>query len=201
MDNLFGFEEIRVRQPGKLLAGRASFEIFGDGKTLLATALETEGRSAFAKITKLMPHTRLLELRTEAGEPLFALTLENKEWAATLLDPDDNLVGKIRIAGNRREYTLVNAQDEVLGKAVGDLGVKRFTVSGPGVPPFAEIRKTYAGPLKESLTSADNYTVKFTRSAIPPVVRVLTVMVPIVLDLAKYGPALAHRSQAHRRGR
>ena len=60
--------------------------------------------------------------------------------------------------------------------------------SGPGLPPFAEIRKTWAGPLKESLTSADNYTVKFTRPAIPPDVRVLTVMVPIVLDLARYGP-------------
>lgn len=188
MDNLFGFEEIRVRQPGRLLAGRASFEIFGDDKTLLATALETEGRSVFAKITKLMPHTRVLELRNEAGEPLFALTLANREWTASLTDPDDKLIGKIRIAGNRREYTLVNAEDEVVGEAVGDLAVRRFSVSGPGLPPFAEIRKTWAGPLKESLTSADNYTVKFRRSTVAPVVRVLTVMVPIVLDLAKYGP-------------
>jgi hypothetical protein len=62
-------------------------------------------------------------------------------------------------------------------------------VSGPALPPFAEIRKTFAGPLKEALTSADNYTVKFTRASLPPLVRVLTVMVPVVLDLAKYGPA------------
>ncbi len=189
VDNLFGFDEIRVRQPGRLLAGRASFEIFGDDKTLLATAVETEGRSTFAKITKLVPHTRALDVMNEAGEPLFALILESSEWVADLFDADEKLIGKIRIAGNRREYTLVDAADQVVGKAVGDLAVKRFTVSGPGLPPFAEIRKTWAGPLKESLTSADNYTVKFTRAQVPPLVRVLTVMVPVVLDLAKYGPA------------
>jgi hypothetical protein len=188
VDNLFGFDEIRVRQPGRLLAGRASFEIFGDGKTLLATATETEARSTFAKITKLIPHTRALDVMNEAGEPLFALILENSEFTADLIDPEEKLLGKIRIAGNRREYTLVDGDEEVVGKAVGDLAVKRFTVSGPGLPPFAEIRKTFAGPLKESLTSSDNYTVKFAGAGIPPVVRVLTVMVPIVLDLAKYGP-------------
>lgn len=189
MDNLFGFDEIRIRQPGRLLAGRASFEIFGDGKTLLATVVETEGRSTFATITKLIPHTRALDVMNEAGEPLFALILESSEFAADLFDPDEKLIGKIRIAGNRREYTLVDGDDEILAKAVGDLAVKRFTVSGQGLPPFAEIRKTWAGPLKESLTSADNYTVKFTRPPIAPEVRVLTVMVPIVLDLARYGPA------------
>jgi hypothetical protein len=189
VDNLFGFDEIRVRQPGRLLAGRASFEIFADGKSLLATVVETEGRSTFAKITKLIPHTRALDVMDGAGQPLFALVLESSEFAADLIDPDEKLIGKIRIAGSRREYTLVNGDDEVVAKAVGDLAVKRFTVSGPGLPPFAEIRKTCAGPLKESLTSADNYTVKFTRAvAVPPDVRVLTVMVPIVLDLARYGP-------------
>jgi hypothetical protein len=187
-ENLFGYSEIRVRQPGRLLAGRAAFEISG-GKALLATATETEGRSVFAKITKLMPHTRALDVMTEAGEPLFALILENKEFTAHLIDPEEKLIGKIRIGFNRREYTMVDPSGEVLATATGDLAVKRFTVSGPALPPFAEIRKTYAGPLKESLTSADNYTVKFTRSQLPPLVRVLTVMVPVVLDLARYGPA------------
>jgi hypothetical protein len=189
VDNLFGFDEIRIRQPGRLLAGRASFEIFGDDKTLLATAVETESRSTFAKITKLIPHTRALDVMNEAGEPLFALILQNSEFVADLIDPEEKLIGKIRIAGSRREYTLVDGADEVVGKAVGDLAVKRFTVSGPGLPPFAEIRKTWAGPLKESLTSADNYMVKFTSAQVPPLTRVLTVMVPVVLDLAKYGPA------------
>lgn len=187
-ENLFGYSEIRVRQPAKLLAGRAAFEI-SSGKTLLATVRETEGRSVFAKITKMIPHTRALDVMTEAGEPLFALVLENQEFAASLIDPDEQLIGKIRIGYSRREYTLVDASDQVVASAVGDLAVKRFSVSGPALPPFAEIRKTFAGPLKESLTSADNYTVKFTRSQLPPLVRVLTVMVPVVLDLVKYGPA------------
>jgi hypothetical protein len=186
-EHLFDYAELRVRQPGRLLAGRAAFEI-SSGKTLLATVTETEGRSVFDKITKLIPHTRALDVMTEAGEPLFALILENQEFVADLIDPDEQLIGKVRIGFSRREYTLVDASDQVMATAVGDLAVKRFTVSGPALPPFAEIRKTFAGPLKESLTSSDNYTVKFTRSQLPPLVRVLTVMVPVVLDLVKYGP-------------
>jgi hypothetical protein len=37
------------------------------------------------------------------------------------------------------------------------------------------------------LTSADNYTVKFA-DPVPGPARVLTVMMTIVLDLARYGP-------------
>ena len=187
--NLFDFPEVRVRQPGKLLAGRARYEIFGDRKEPVAVATETEGRSVMDKITKLLPDTRQLQITTEAGEALFTLLVQGSEWVAGLTDSGGKAVGKIRIGASRRHYTLVNEADEVIGEAVGDLAVKRFTVKGVNRPPFAEIRKTWAGPVKEAFTSADHYSVKFSAIAVPPSLRTLTVMVPIVLDLAKYGPA------------
>ncbi len=74
----------------------------------------------------------------------------------------------------------------MVGEAVGDLAVKNFAVTGAEGAPIASVRKTWAG-LKEVLTSADNYTVKFA-DPVPGPARVLTVMMTIVLDLARYGP-------------
>jgi hypothetical protein len=116
------------------------------------------------------------------------LAFHASNWLAELIDPDDNIIGKIRVGGSRRHYTLLDPSDAEVAQAVGDLAVKRFTVTGTNRPPFAEVRKTFAGPIKEALTSADNYTVKFVLAS-SPLERTLTVMVPIVLDLARYGPA------------
>jgi hypothetical protein len=74
-----------------------------------------------------------------------------------------------------------------VGKAVGDLAVKNFAVTGTGETRFAEVRKTWAGFPKELLTSSDHYAIKFT-GPVSQRVRILTVMMPIVLDLARYGP-------------
>ncbi|MCW2933760.1 MAG: hypothetical protein JWM19_4722, partial [Actinomycetia bacterium] len=60
--------------------------------------------------------------------------------------------------------------------------------TGTNRPPFAEVKKTFAGPVKEALTSSDHYTVKFVLQP-RPLERTLTVLIPIVLDLARYGPA------------
>ena len=49
------------------------------------------------------------------------------------------------------------------------------------------MRKTWAGLRKELLTSADHYSVSFT-GPVSARVRTLIVMMPIVLDLARYGP-------------
>jgi hypothetical protein len=184
----FNFTELRVRQPARLLSGRASYEIFGDGKQLVGVATEVEGRSVMDKITKVLPDSRVLMITAAAGEPLMTLSYHGGKWLAELTDPDDELIGTIRIAGSRRHYSLVNAEGTEIAQVVGDLAVRRFTVTGTNRPPFAEVRKTFAGPIKEALTSADNYTVKFVLPA-RPLERTLTVMVPIVLDLARYGPA------------
>jgi Scramblase len=184
----FNFTELRIRQPAKLLPGRASYEIFGEGKQLVGVATEVEARSVVDKITKLLPDSRVLMITTAAGEPMMTLSYQGTKWLAELTDPDDTLIGAIRIAGSRRHYTLMDGEGAEIARAVGDLAVRRFTVTGTNRPPFAEVRKTFAGPIKEALTSSDNYTVKFVLPA-RPLERTLTVMVPIVLDLARYGPA------------
>jgi hypothetical protein len=186
VDDFFDFKELRVRQPGKILPGRASFEISDGKKNLLATARETEGRTVLDKITQLVPDARTLELTSPGGEYMFTLDFLGSKWVAELADEEGTLLGKIKIGGSRRHYTLVDAGGNDIGQAVGDLSVTRFQVTGTNVPPFAEIRKTFAGPLKEAFTSADHYTVKFSQVRVPVLLRTLTVMIPIALDLAKY---------------
>jgi len=189
VQSLFESPEVRVRQPGKLLPGRASYEISDDRKQLLAVATEVEARTMLDKITKLMPDTRALAVTSPDGEHLCTLTFTAAKWVAELADPDGTLAGTVTIGANRRHYTLLDAEGTVIGEVAGDLAVRRFTVTAPGHPPFAEVRKTFAGPVKETFTSSDNYTVKFAATTVPPLTRTLTVMVPIVVDLARYGPA------------
>ena len=188
MDDLFDFPKVRIRQPGKLIPGRASYEIFHGRRELLAVATETtEGHSRLQAITKMLPGTRTLAVTTAAGEPMLTLVKRSGEWVAELTDPDGAPIGRISIGGSRRHYTLLDEQDQVAGKAVGDLAVNDFTITGAGGERYAKVRKTWAGLRKELLTSADHYSVTFT-GPVSARVRTLVVMMPIVLDLARYGP-------------
>ena len=183
----FAFQELRIRQPGKVLAGRASYEIFDSRKNLLATVTETERRSRMDAIAGMVPGTRILAVRSEAGEPLFTLIRRDSDWRAELTGPDGELIGRIAIGDTRRDYTLIDHEDRVAGQAVGDLAVKQFAVSGADGERYAQIRKTWAGLGKELFTDADHYTVTF-KGPVPPRIRPLIVMVPIVLDMTRYGP-------------
>jgi Scramblase len=185
VDGLFDFPELRIRQPGKLLPGRASYEIFDAGRQRLAVAAETEGRSRLQSITGLVSEAWTLAVRTTAGEPVLTLVKPYTEWVTELTDPDGRLIGRIRIEATRRHYTLLDEQDLVAGQAVGNLAVNDFSVTGPQGERYARVRKTWAGLRKELLTSADHYTVTFT-GPVSPRVRTLIVMMPIVLDLARY---------------
>ena len=40
MEDLFDFRALRIRQPGKLLPDRASYEILTDGRELIAVATD-----------------------------------------------------------------------------------------------------------------------------------------------------------------
>ncbi len=188
MEDLFNYAELQIRQPVKILPGRASYQIFGDRRQLVAVATEVEGRTVRDKITRLLPDVRELMVTTAAGEPMMTLSYQGTKWVAEVTDSDDRLIGRIRIGGSRRHYTLLDAEDTEIARAVGDLAVRRFTVTGTNRPPFAEVKKTFAGPVKEALTSSDHYTVKFALQP-RPLERTLTVLIPIVLDLARYGPA------------
>ncbi len=187
VEDPFDFQEIQIRQPARLIPGQASYEIFGARRQLLAVASEAEGRSRLQTFTRLIPDTRVLTVNMVTGEPLLTLVKRDSDWVADLTDPAGELIGRIRIGASRRHYTLLDAQDQVVGEAAGDLAVKNFSVTAPGAVRFAEVRKTWAGLGKELLTSSDHYAVKFT-GPVTPQVRILTVMMAIVLDLARYGP-------------
>jgi Scramblase len=187
VENPFDCREVLIRQPARLIGGHASYEIFDTERRLLAVASETEGRSRLETLTGLVPGTRVLAVRTAAGEPLLTLVKRDSDWAADLTDPAGQPIGRIRIGDTRRTYTLLDGHGQVLGEAAGDLAVKNFSVTGAEGARIARVRKTWAGLRKELLTSADHYRVEFAGSP-PGPVRLLTVMMTIVLDLARYGP-------------
>lgn len=187
MDDPFAVKELRIRQPARVLPGRARYDIFDSGRKLLAVAKETEPRSVLQSMAAMVPTTRVIAVRSAAGEPVLTLVKRDADWLADVTDPDGELIGQIQIGETRRHYTLLDADGQVAGQAVGDLAVKQFTISGPDGERLARLRKTWAGLGKELLTSSDHYTVTFT-GPMPPHVRTLVAMVPIVLDMARHGP-------------
>jgi len=170
-----------------MLPGRSRYDIFDPDKRLLAVATETESRSALESMASMVHRTRILEVRSAAGEPMLTLVKRDVDWVADVKDAGGQLIGRIRIGETRRNYTLLDETDQVAGQAVGDLAVKQFTVTGPDGERLARLRKTWAGLGKELFTAADHYTVTFT-GPMPPRIRMLIVMVPIVLDMTRYGP-------------
>jgi hypothetical protein len=69
----FDHQELRIRQPARLMTGRASYEIFDPRKNLIAVAVETERRSRMDTLTGMIPGTRTVAVRTAAGEPVLTL--------------------------------------------------------------------------------------------------------------------------------
>ncbi len=186
MNDPFDFQALRILQPGKWLPNRARYEIFNDQRQLLAIATETEAHARMKLLSKTMPDARVLEVTTAAGGPVLTLVKYKRERITELHGPDGELVGRIRATHTTRHYTLLDDQDQTVGKVVGDLGLKHFSVTD-GDGEFARLRKTWAGLTKEVLTPSDHYRVDFTGTVSPPA-RMLTVMMAIVLDLTLYGP-------------
>jgi scramblase len=187
MEDPFAVKELRIRQPARMLPGRARYDIFDANKKLLAIATETEPRTALQTMASLVPRTRIIGVQSASGEPMLTLIKRDDDWIADVSGPDRQLIGRIQIGETRRHYTLLDETDQVAGLAVGDLAVKQFTITGPDGERYARLRKTWAGLGKELLTSSDHYTITFI-GPMPPQVRTLVVMVPIVLDMTRHGP-------------
>jgi len=183
----FAVKELRIRQPARMMPGRARFDYFGPDKKLIASAVETDARSPLHMVAALVPRTRVFQVRAADGSPVLTLIKRDEDWMTEVRDADGALVGKIRTGDTRRHYTLYDNADLVVGEAVGDLAVKRFSVHGPEGERLAQLRKTWAGAAKELLTSADHYTVTYT-GPMPAYLRTLIAIVPIVLDLSRHGP-------------
>lgn len=188
MDDLFDFQALWVIQPGHLQPDRAKYQIFGPDRQLLAAAAETERRARLSFLSKPVPDSSALEIVTAAGDPLLTMIRQQTEWLTEILDPEGVVVGRIRTGGTRRHYTLLDEPGQVIGKVVGDLGLKKFAVTDAGGGGLANVRKTRAGLFKEMLTSNDHYKVEFI-GPVPRQLRTLIAMVPIVLDLTLYEPA------------
>jgi hypothetical protein len=168
------------------MANRAVYEIFSGQQQLLSVATETEAHARRPLPGKPAPGTRVLAVATAAGEPMLTLIKYAREWITDLQDPEGELAGRIRTGGTRRTYTLLDGSGQVTGRAVGDLALKHFAVTGGGGE-FARVRKNWAGLTKELFTPADHYQVEFTAPC-PPSARLLTAMLPIVVDLTLYEP-------------
>jgi hypothetical protein len=187
VDDPFDFQALRILQPGRLLPNRASYQIFNEQRQLLAIATEIEAHARRKLLSKSMPDARVLAVTTAGGEPVLTLIKHQRERITELHNPEGELAGRIRATHTTRHYTLLDDQDETVGKVVGDLALKHFTVTGAQGGEFARLRKTWAGFPKEVLTPSDHYKVEFTASVSRPT-RLLTVMMAIVLDLTIYGP-------------
>src|SRR5690348_2061577 len=144
-----------------MLANRAVYEIFNAQQQLLAVATETEAHTRLQRLSKLAPGTRVLAVTTPAGEPLLTLIKHAREWITDLQDPGGAPAGRIRTGNTRRTYSLLDGHGQVVGRAVGDLARKNFSVTGSGGGEFARVRKSWAGLTKEVLTRSDHYQVDF----------------------------------------
>jgi hypothetical protein len=187
MEDPFAVKELRIRQPAKMLPGRARYDIFDSNRKLLAAVVETAPRSALQTMADLVPKTRFLAMRSASGEPMLTMVKRDSDWLAEFTDAEGQHIGQIQIGGTRRHYTLLDAAGEVAGQVVGDLAVKQFTINGPDGERYARLLKTWAGLGKELLTSSDHYAITFI-GPVPAPVRRLIVMVPIVLDMTRHGP-------------
>lgn len=187
MEDLFGFQKLRIQQPGKLLPNRASYEIFSDDRQLLATATEAEAHARLRLIPEGVPEVRVLSVTAAGGEPMFTLATHTRNHITEIQSAGGDSVGEIRGRYTHRHYTLFDEQRQAVGKVVGDLGLKRFSVTAADGSEFARISKTWAGFRKEVLTPSDHYKVEFT-GPVAQTARTLTVMIAMVLDLTLYEP-------------
>lgn len=187
MQDHFDFPALWVIQPGHVQADRARYEIFAANRNLLATAAQVERRGRFAMFSRPMADTSVLEVTTADGGPLLSMIRQHTEWLTEIQDPEGTVIGRIRTGGTRRHYTLLDEAGDTIAKVVGDLGLKKFAVTDSGGGRIAQVRKTRAGLFKEMLTSNDHYKIEFI-GPVPSVIRTLTALVPIVLDLTLYEP-------------
>jgi hypothetical protein len=187
VEDFFAFQALRVEQPGKLFTGRASYQILTDRRQLIAVASEVEGQARVKLLRETVRDVRSFAITTAAGVPVLSLVKRLSEWSTDIQGPGGELIGRIRTEGTRRHYTLLDDTGQTLGQAAGDLGLKRFSVTGAEGGTFARVQKRWAGLRKEMLTSSDHYRIEFV-GPVSALARTLTVMTPIVVDLTSYEP-------------
>lgn len=188
MEDPFDFQALWVVQPGRLPASRARYQVLTGDKQLLANAADTERRGWVPEFLKSLPNATVLAVDTVDGTPLLMMTMKHTAWTTEFRDPGGEMIGAIKMGDTRRQYNVLDDSGQVIAKITGDLGLKNFSLTDARGSKFATVRKARAGFLKEMLTSNDHYKIEFIGPVAAHPLRMLTVMVPIVLDLVLYEP-------------
>ncbi|MEV4255049.1 phospholipid scramblase-related protein [Spirillospora sp. NPDC049652] len=199
MTDLFNLPSMRVEQPRKVVQTQTRYDVVDDQGTLLAYVTDQQVRSRREAVRAALPQTvrsthATLVLKDAADVPCFVIDKVDA-WhthvhqALTGDEGDDvvrgDRVGTVRANSTRRQYFLLDAEENELAQAVGDLRLRSFPVVDNGRTRFAGITKKWAGLRAELFTTADRYAIEFTEE-VPENLRVLVVVTAIVLDLMAY---------------
>ncbi|MEV5571120.1 phospholipid scramblase-related protein [Spirillospora sp. NPDC052269] len=199
MTELFNLPSMRVEQPRKVVQTQTRYNVVDDQGTLLAYVTDQQVRSRREAVRAALPQnvrsTHATLVLTDAAEvPRFVidkvdawnthvhLAVPGEEGEAVMRG---DRLGTVRANSTRRQYFLLDADENELAQAVGDLRLRTFPVTDNARRRFAGINKKWAGLRAELFTTADRYAVDFTEEVAEPL-RVLVVVTAIVLDLMAY---------------
>lgn len=190
VDDLFNSPVLRIEQPGKVLATQAMYKIFNAERALVAIAAEADARTrgqALKSVLPASPQPGAQRLVVSGADEQPRLVVDKHEGGrlTEVLRPDGEPVGTVRALRTTRHYALRDADDHRVGEVIGDLSLRRFTVTDGNGNKIAQVNKKWAGLARELLTTADRYTVEITGPA-PEPLRTLIVVAAIVLDLTLY---------------
>ncbi|WP_041439297.1 phospholipid scramblase-related protein [Thermomonospora curvata] len=198
MTELFNLPSLRVEQPRKVIATRNQYDYFDPQGTKVASALETSERTKLTAVRAALPGSvlagaRTLLLRDAAEKPLLIIEKHASNRYTRIRRPnldaqgdamfEGEVVGTIQAARTTRHYTLTDAEEKTIGKATGDLGLKKFAVTDADDRHVAQVDKKWAGLRAELFTHADRYTIDFVANRIDERLRPLILTLPVVLDL------------------
>lgn len=199
MTDLFNLPSMRVEQPRKVVQTQTRYDVRDDQGTLLAYVTDQQVRSRREAVRAALPQNvrsnhATLVLRDAEEAPRYVIDKVDA-WNTHLHvavpgeDGEDLMrgdrIGTVRANSTRRQYFLLDADENELAQAVGDLRLRAFPVTDNKRRRFAAINKKWAGLRAELFTTADRYAVELTEE-VDENLRVLVVVTAMVLDLMAY---------------
>ncbi|WP_433333056.1 phospholipid scramblase-related protein [Spirillospora sp. CA-294931] len=196
MTELFNSPVLRIEQPRKMIQTQTRYDFLDEQGNLLAVATDVETLTRREAVRAVLPQgtsgAHILVLRDADELPLLVMRrLDNWNTAVSRPAPegeeidDGELIGTIRGISTRRQFALLGPDEQELGKAVGDLRLRNFSVSDAKGRRAAQISKKWAGLRAEVFTNADRYSVEIT-GKVDESLRILAIVMAVVLDLTAY---------------
>ncbi|WP_026414886.1 phospholipid scramblase-related protein [Actinomadura oligospora] len=199
MTDLFNLPSMRVEQPRKVVQTQTRYDVVDDQGTLLAYVTDQQVRSRREAVRAALPQTvrsthatlvltdaeevpRFVIDKVDAWNTHVHLAVPGEEGEAVMRG---DRIGTVRANSTRRQYFLLDADENELAQAVGDLRLRSFPVTDNERRRFAGINKKWAGLRAELFTTADRYAIELTEE-VSEALRVLVVVTAIVLDMMAY---------------